>query len=142
LIKTFQLDNSPFIIGLTGHPDLEPEQFPLLVDAVVSFLVEIKQHLPDTQVRVMLDARNAVSLAIARAAVALDISVDALVDAVDSGANAMKDLLDHAGVHWIEGLSAISCDAARDGQPNAVRYPYSVQQPVARAVGWEIIECA
>jgi len=109
LIKTFQLDNSPFIIGLTGHPDQEPEQFPLLVDAVVSFLVEIKQHLPDTQVRVMLDARNAVSLAIARTAVALDISVDALVEAVDSGANAMKDLLDHAGVHWIEGLSAISC---------------------------------
>jgi hypothetical protein len=113
LTKNFQHDNSPFIIGLTGHPDLEPEQFPLLVDAVVSFLAEIKQHLPDTGVRVMLDACNAISPAIARAAVALDISVDALVEVVDSDANAMKDLLDHPGVHWIEGVAAKSC--ARHG---------------------------
>ncbi len=118
MIKTFQHDNSPFIIGLTGHPHLEPEQFPLLVDAVVSFLVEIKQHLPDTGVRVMLDACNAVSLAIARSAVALDISVDALVEAVESDANAMKDLLEHPKVHWIEGVAAKSC--ARHGTPDSM----------------------
>jgi hypothetical protein len=117
LIKTFQPDNSPFIIGLTGHSDLEPEQFPLLVDAVVSFLVEIKQHLPDTGVRVMLDACNTVSLAIARAAVSLDISVDALVEAVASDVNAMKDLLEHPAVHWIEGVAAKSC--ARHGTPGS-----------------------
>jgi hypothetical protein len=88
---------------------LEPAQFPPLVDAVVSFLLEIKQHLPDTRVRVMLDACNVVSVAIARATVAMDISVDALVDAVRSDANAMKDLLDHPAVHWIEGAAAKSC---------------------------------
>lgn len=109
MLKTFQHDNSPFIIGLTGHQDLEPGQFPRLVDAVVRFLVEIKQHLPDTHVRVMLDAGNALSLPIARATLALDISVEALVDVVGSGTNALKDLLDHPGVHWIEGAAAKSC---------------------------------
>jgi len=118
LIKTFEHDNAPFIIGLTGHPDLEPEQFPLLVDAVVSFLVEIKQHLPDTGVRVMLYACNTVSLAIARATLALDISIDALVDAADSDANSMKDLLEHPKVHWIEGVAAQSC--ARHGMPDSM----------------------
>ncbi len=110
MAKTFQLDNSPFIIALTAPPDLEPAQFPQLVDAVVSFLLEIKQHLPDTQVRVMLDACNVVSLAIARATLALDIAVEALIDAVGSDSNAMKDLLDHPGVHWIERAEAKSCD--------------------------------
>ena len=118
MIKTFERDNSPFIIGFTSHPDLQPAQFPVLVDAVVSFLIEIKQHLPDTQVRVMLDAGNIVSLAIARATVALDIGVDALVDAAGSDANAMKDLLDHPGVHWIEGVAAKSCTA--HGKPSPI----------------------
>jgi hypothetical protein len=105
LITTSQLDSSPFIIGLTGHPDLEAAQIPLLADTLVSFLLKIKQHLPDTHVRVMLDARNQASLAIARAIVALNMSVDALVDALGSDANAMKELLQHPEVCWIEGLT-------------------------------------
>jgi hypothetical protein len=109
LRESSQLDSCPFIIGLTGHPDLDSAQFPLLVDTVVSFLLEIKQHLPDTHVRVMLDGCNRASLAIARATVALNIAVDALVDAVASDANAMKELLHHPEVHWIEGLPAASC---------------------------------
>jgi hypothetical protein len=116
LIKTFRLDNSPFIIGLTGHPDLEPAQFPSLVDAVVSFLRELHQHLPDTEVKVMLDASNVASLAIARATLALDISVEAHIDAVGSDANTMKDLLEHPGLHWIEGAEAIS--PRRHGMPS------------------------
>jgi hypothetical protein len=115
LIKTSQLDSSPFIIGLTGHPDLEPARIPLLADTAVSFLLQIRQYLPDTDVRVLLDARNQVSLAIARATLALNISVDALVDAVGSDANAMKELLRHPQVHWIERLGEIACDP--DGMP-------------------------
>jgi hypothetical protein len=109
LTKTYPLENSPFIIGLTGHQDLEPAQFPSLVEIVVSFLLELKQQLPDTDVRVMLDARNVVSLAIARATLALDLSIEAVIDALGSDANAMKDLLDHPGVTWIEAATAWSC---------------------------------
>jgi len=117
LINRSELDSSPFIIGLSGHPGLEPAQLPPLVDAVVSFLLDIKGHLRDTHVRVMVDGRNHVSLAVARAALALNISVDALVDAVGSDTNAMKELLQHPEVHWIEGLAAISCDP--DGMPGS-----------------------
>jgi len=117
LITIPQLDSSPFIVGLTGHPDLEAARIPLLTDIAVSFLLEIRQHLPDTDVRVLLDARNQTSLAIARAILALNISVDALVDAVGSDANAMKELLQHPQVHWIEGLAAVVCGP--DGMPGA-----------------------
>jgi hypothetical protein len=117
LIISSPLDSSAFIIGLTGQPDLQPGQIPLLVDTVVSFLRELKEHLPATQVRLMLDARHQASLAIARAAVAMNICVDALVDALGSDANAMKELLQHPEVQWIEGLATRSRDP--DGIPGS-----------------------
>jgi hypothetical protein len=107
LTSTFQPGNSPFIIGLTGHPDLEPPQIPQLIDAVIRFLLEIKQHLPDTQVRVMLDVRNGVSLAIARAILALDVSVDALL-APGSDATPIRDLPSHPQAQRIEVVAATS----------------------------------
>jgi hypothetical protein len=115
LTKPIQLDNSPFIIGLAGHPDLEAALVPQLVDAVVSFLLEIRQHLPDTHIRVMLDARNSASLAIARAALALNISVDAIVGAPAPGQaehserDSSTDLLNHPLVHRTEVAAEQSC---------------------------------
>ena len=98
MIKPFQLDSSPFIVGLVSHPDLEAAHIPPLVQAAVSCLLEIKQRLPDTDVRVMLDARNDASLAIARAALGMEISVDALVVAPAPG---LTDLVNHPQVRWI-----------------------------------------
>jgi hypothetical protein len=116
LIKILQLDNSPFIIGLTAHPDLESAQFPLLVDAVVRFLLEIKQLLPHTDVRVMLDVRSDLSLAIVRAMLALDMFIDALIvapipaQATGCETDPLKDLT-HARVRWIEAVVGDSCVA-------------------------------
>ena len=107
MTRTFQPGNSPFIIGLTSHPDLEPPKIPQLIDAVARFLLEIKQHLPDTQVRVMFDARNGVSIAIARAILALDVSVDALL-AAGSDANPLQDLLNHPQVRQAEVAAGTS----------------------------------
>jgi hypothetical protein len=107
LTRTFQPGNSPFIIGLTSHPDLEPLQVPQLIDAVVRFLLEIKQHLPDTEVRVMFDARIGMSVAIARAVLALDVSVDALL-AAGSDANPLQDLLNHPQLHQTEVATGTS----------------------------------
>jgi len=100
--------NSPFIVGLSSHPDLEPPQFPQLIDSVMSLLRELKQHLPNTDVRVMVDARGDADQGIARAALGLDMSVDALIaaptqdQASDSDAASTKDLLDHPRVRRIE----------------------------------------
>jgi len=62
-----------------GHTDLEPAQLPQLIAAIASFLREIRQQLPDTQVRVILDTRSDASGAISQAARALDIPVEALI---------------------------------------------------------------
>jgi hypothetical protein len=107
LINTSQSDTTPFIIGLIAHPDLEPAQLPLLLDAVVRFLLDIKRLLPDTDVRVMLDACSDLSPAIMRAILTLDMSVDALIvaavpaQATDHEADPLKDF-DHPHVYWIK----------------------------------------
>jgi ABC-type multidrug transport system fused ATPase/permease subunit len=106
-MKTSQSDNSPFIIGLIAHPDLEAAQFALLVDAVVRFLLDIKRLLPDTDVRVMLDAGGDLSPAIMRAILTLEICVDALIfaptpaQATDHEAEPLKEF-SHPQVHWIK----------------------------------------
>jgi hypothetical protein len=40
---------SPFIIGLLGHRELEPGRVPELCAAVAAFVAEIREHLPDTE---------------------------------------------------------------------------------------------
>jgi hypothetical protein len=115
LIKSFQLDNSPFIVGLVGHLDLGPAQISPLVEAVVGWLLEIKQRLPDTDVRLMFDARNDANLAIARATLGLEISLDALIVAPVSGHSASSeselrnDVLNQPQVHRIELTAEQSC---------------------------------
>ncbi len=113
-MKTSPPANSPFLVGLSSHPDLEPAHFPHLIDSVVSFLRKLKQHLPNTDVRIMVDVRGAVNVAIARAALDLDIFVDALdaasnhAQATHSDAASVSGLLDHPQVRRIEMKSAHS----------------------------------
>jgi hypothetical protein len=115
LIKSFQPDNSPFIVGLVGHLDLGPTLIRPLIEAVVSWLLEIKQRLPDTDVRLMFDARNDANLAIARATLGLEISLDALIvapvsgDAASSDPELRKDVLNHPQVQRIELAAKQSC---------------------------------
>ena len=100
MIKSFQPGNSPFIVGVVVHPELEPSKIAPLIQATTVFLLEIKRRLPDTDVRVMLDVRTEVNLAIARATLGLEMSVDALVGAF--APEALGDQLSHPQLHCIE----------------------------------------
>jgi hypothetical protein len=75
----------PFIIGLTGHTDLDPAQVPQLLERVSRFLKSIRQHLSATEIRLMIDARVAPGLPLAHATQELDISIDACVDGLPDG---------------------------------------------------------
>ena len=110
MTETRQPDNSPFIIGLIGHRDLDSGRIPQLLAAVGSFLREIRQHLAATEVRLMLDARDELGLTIARSALALDIAVDALIAIVPVDAGANSNLPDDPRVHGIEAQAAESAD--------------------------------
>src|SRR2546430_10081344 len=40
--------NSPFIVGVSGHRDLDPAELPRLKEAVAAFVTQLKSYLPDT----------------------------------------------------------------------------------------------
>jgi hypothetical protein len=85
--------SSPFIVGLAGHPDLDPAQVPQLLEHVSRFLKSIRQHLPATDIRLMIDARVALSLPIASAARELDVSIDACADGLSDDGDDGDDLM-------------------------------------------------
>lgn len=45
---------SPLIVGLFGHRELTLSQLPRLSDAVAAFIAEIREHLPDTELRAII----------------------------------------------------------------------------------------
>ena len=99
-------------------------QFAPLVDSTLEFLRELKRHLPDTEVRLMLDAGGAVNLAILRAALDLGICVDALIAppapnrAGGSAAGLARDLAMHPRLQCVEVAAGDS--AARPGTPESI----------------------
>src|SRR5436309_2944122 len=46
--------NSPFIVGVSGHRDLDPAELPRLKDAVAAFVTQLKSYLPDTEVHMVV----------------------------------------------------------------------------------------
>jgi hypothetical protein len=45
---------SPFIVGLLGHRELDPSRVPLTRSAVAAFVAEIREHLPDTELHAII----------------------------------------------------------------------------------------
>ena len=44
--------STPFIVGVTGHRDLNPGELLHLRGAVTAFVHQLKEKLPDTQIRI------------------------------------------------------------------------------------------
>jgi hypothetical protein len=71
--------NSPFIVGVSGHRDLNPADLPRLRDAVTGFLRMLKAHLPDTDLRIIIGMAEGADLLVAQAAVDFGLEVDAVL---------------------------------------------------------------
>jgi len=78
LIPTSSSESTPFIVGLASHWDLEPAQIPRLSETVAGLLRDLRQRLPNTEIRLMLDAHCDVAIEVGRATESFEIPVDAL----------------------------------------------------------------
>jgi hypothetical protein len=103
--------NSPFIVGVSGHRDLDPDALPHLRQAVTSFVGELTQQLPDTELRIIVGMAKGADLLVAQTAVGLGLRVDAVLPmpfehyAQDFDAAALATLtalLQHPSVSRIE----------------------------------------
>src|SRR5215469_15870292 len=103
--------HSPFVIGVTGHRNLVEGDLARARSAVASFFDAIRRLLPDTELKVMLGMAAGGDLVVAETALALGISVEAVlpmpltefvVDFDDRNRHLLTGLLGHRNLHYIE----------------------------------------
>jgi hypothetical protein len=71
--------NSPFIVGVSGHRDLDPSDAPRLRSAVTDFVHQLKRLLPDTELRIIVGMAEGADLLVTQAALDLGVPVEAVL---------------------------------------------------------------
>ena len=103
--------NSPFILGVSGHRDLDPDGLSRLREAVSAFVQQLRQHLPDTELRILVGMAEGADLLVAQTALDLGLRVDAVLpmplehyvaDFDAASLAVLHSLLRHPGVRHLE----------------------------------------
>src|SRR5580693_954672 len=63
--------NSPFMVAVSGHRDLAPQDTPRLREAVTTFVQQLQAYLPDTELRLIVGMAEGADLLVAETALAL-----------------------------------------------------------------------
>ena len=94
---------SPLMLGVLGHRELDPGRTPRLRDALTAFLSEIRQHLPDTELRVIAGVTCSGDLWFVRGALECGSQVEIVTAELDAdGRAALHGLLGHPNVSCTE----------------------------------------
>jgi hypothetical protein len=110
-VSSSAIANSPFMVGVSGHRDLDADQLPLLREAVASFVRQLQGYLPDTDLHLIVGMAEGADLLVAETAVALGVEVEAVLPmplahyASDFDAHTLenlKELLRHPHVRCVE----------------------------------------
>jgi len=103
--------NSPFIVGVSGHRDLDPTELPRLKDAVAAFVTQLKSYLPDTEVHMVVGMAPGADLLVVETVLDLNVQVEAVLpmsldqyaaDFEPDTLQHLKELLRHPRVHCVE----------------------------------------
>ena len=67
------------MVGVSGHRDLEPDELPRLREAVTGFVRQLREQLPDTELRMIVGMAQGADLLVAQTALALGVGVEAVL---------------------------------------------------------------
>ncbi len=73
--------NSPFVVGVSGHRNLSPADVPRLRDVVTDFIHQLRRHLPDTELEIIVGMAEGADLLVAQTALDLGVRVQAVLPA-------------------------------------------------------------
>jgi hypothetical protein len=71
--------NSPFIVGVSGHRDLDPADLPRLRAAVAAFVQSLRRELPDTELRFLTGMADGADLLVAETVRSLGVRIEAVL---------------------------------------------------------------
>jgi hypothetical protein len=105
------------MVGVSGHRDLDPDDITRLREAVSGFVQQLKTHLPDTELRLIVGMAEGADLLVAETALDLGVPVEAVLPmpledyAADFDARTLaclKDLLRRPEVRCVELSAAVT----------------------------------
>ena len=108
------------MVGVSGHRDLDPGDTERLREAVTDFVQQLKRHLPDTDLRLVVGMAEGADLLVAETALGLSVPVEAVLpmpleqyaaDFDEATLAHLKKLLRRPRVRCVE----LSADAAGAG---------------------------
>src|SRR5215472_6232949 len=67
------------MVGVSGHRDLDPADRSRLREAVTDFVQQLKGHLPDTELRLIVGMAQGADLLVAETALGLGVPVEAVL---------------------------------------------------------------
>src|SRR6267143_356290 len=109
------------MVGVSGHRDLDPDDLPRLREAVTGFVQQLREQLPDTELRMIVGMAEGADLLVAQTALALGVGVEAVLPmpldqyAADFDAEtlvSLKKLLRHPEIRCVELSSGAPTDDA------------------------------
>lgn len=109
------------MVGVSGHRDLDPDDLSRLREAVTGFVQQLREQLPDTELRMIVGMAQGADLLVAQTALALGVGVEAVLPmpleqyAADFDAEtlvSLKKLLRHPDIRCVELSSGAPTDDA------------------------------
>src|SRR5258708_4873909 len=76
---TRQTCNSPFMLGVSGHRDLDPAHLPRLRETVAEFVRQLREYLPHTDLHLTVGMAAGADLLVAQTALDLGVQVEAVL---------------------------------------------------------------
>ena len=67
------------MVGVSGHMDLDPDDIPNLRTAIAAFLQELKRHLPETEIQIIVGMAAGADLLVAETALDMGVRVEAVL---------------------------------------------------------------
>ena len=103
--------NSPFMLGVSGHRDLDPADLPGLREAVAEFVRQLRDFLPNTDIHLTVGMAAGADLLVAQTAIDLGLHVEAVLpmplqqyaaDFEGESLASLRSLLEHPDVRCVE----------------------------------------
>ena len=116
------------MVGVSGHRDLDPGDSARLREAVADFVQQLKGHLPDTELRLIVGMAEGADLLVAETALGLGVPVEAVLPMPLEHYAADFDLQTLAQLKELLRRPQVRCVELSAGAAGVVAGPHSREQ--------------
>jgi hypothetical protein len=101
--------DSPLVVGVLGHRELNPERVPRLRNALAGFLADLEHHLPDTELQVIVGVTRSSDLLFVHGALERGLHVEIVLPEARDAREAVLEADERAALQGLLEHPRVSC---------------------------------